>query len=290
MRKPVILLLIATFFVVFTVRAEIFEGKSLNPATIDQALLGVKPGSVVILGESHGLAAHQAQHLQILAKLRDAGLNVSVGLEFLNYPDQSFVDQYVNGEITEAAFLNLTAWQQGFNFDFYKKQLLFPQANRGEFSIALNLPRFISSKISRSGIESLTSAELALLPPNFSVGRDSYKERFAVAAGSHCASLDRCFMAQSSWDDTMAWQAVQFLAKHPNQVLVIIVGEFHAQFGGGLAWRIQQRNSLIGIRTISQLWTEGYSDDEMLTEMQPSVTEGPRADFIWLSKPDSLVK
>lgn len=290
MSKLAFLLFITTFFTIFTAGAQIFDGQNLNPASLDQVVSGVQPGSVLILGESHGLAAHQAQHLQILSKLRSAGLAVSVGLEFLNYPDQAFVDQFVQGQLSEADFLNAVAWQQGFNFDFYKKQLLFPELSQGEFSVALNLPRSISSKISRGGLESLTTDEAKLLPPDFTKGRDSYKDRFAAAAGAHCPSLDRCFMAQSAWDDTMAWQAVQFLEKHPEQVLVIVVGEFHAQFGGGLAWRIRARNSQIAIRTISQLWTEGYTADQVQAEMQPSPIEGARANFIWVSGPDSILK
>ncbi|MBC7421296.1 MAG: ChaN family lipoprotein [Bdellovibrio sp.] len=285
MRNPSFLLFITTFFSFLTLNAQIYQGTTLQEATLQQALTDVQPGSIVILGESHGMVAHQAQHMLILNQLRKQSLSVSVGLEFLNYPDQAIVDQYVAGTLNETNFLAKVAWQQGFNFDFYKQQLLFPEASRGEFSIALNLPRAISSKISKMGIESLTESELQMLPPDFKVGRDSYKERFAAAAGAHCPSLDRCFMAQSSWDDTMAWTAVQFLKQHPEQVLVIVVGEFHAQFGGGLAWRIHQRQPTISIRTISQIWAEGYTNEDIQAEMQPSLVEGPRADFIWISKP-----
>ena len=207
MRKLSFLLFITTIFSVLNLNAQIYEGQSLQPATLHQITEAVKPGSVLILGEIHGLAAHQSQHIQVLNQLRAQGLKISVGLEFLNYPDQAAVDQFVRGQITEAQFLEKVAWQQGFQFGFYKKQLLFPRTDQGEFSIALNLPRAISSKISKMGIESLTADELAVLPPNFQVGRDSYRQRFAAAAGAHCPSLDRCFMAQSSWDDTMAWTA-----------------------------------------------------------------------------------
>ena len=83
----------------------------------------------------------------------------------------------------------------------------------------------------------------------------------------------------------MARQAVQFIEKHPEQVLVIIVGEFHAQFGGGLPWRIQQRNSQIPIRMLSQVWADGYTDQDIQDALRPSLVEGPRADFILVSKP-----
>ncbi len=284
MRKSGIVLFITTILCVFTLNAQIYRGDGVNQADLEAALAGVQPGTIVILGESHGVTAHRDQHIEILTQLRKQGLKVSVGLEFLNYPDQTFLDQFRYQEIDEATFLSIVGWK-GLSFDFYRDQILFPNVMAGEFSLALNLPRSISSKLSKQGLESLTEDEWKIMPPNFSVGRDSYKERFAAAAGAHCPSLDRCFAAQSAWDDTMAWQAAQFIQRQPAQVLVIVVGEFHAQFGGGLADRIRARNSEIPILTFSQIWAEGLTDEEIQNELKPSVVEGPRADFIWLSKP-----
>lgn len=285
MSLKTVLLWIGTIIGALPVSAQLYEGKTTQLASVEQVVEGVQPGSVVFLGENHGLAAHRDQHLVILNKLREKGLKVSVGLEFLNYPDQLNVDAYINGKMEEADFLKKVGWG-GISFDYYRPQLRFPDQANGEFSLALNLPKFITSKISKQGLESLTPEEMALMPPNFEVGRDSYKKRFAEAAGAHCPNLDRCFTAQSAWDDTMAWQAEKFINAHPDQVLVIVVGEFHVQYGGGFPHRFQQRNPCIPIRTVSQIWAEGYTDEEIQSELQPSVEEGPRADFIWVSKPE----
>jgi uncharacterized iron-regulated protein len=85
----------------------------------------------------------------------------------------------------------------------------------------------------------------------------------------------------------MAWQAVKFISEHPDQVLVVVVGEFHVQYGGGIKYRIQQRLPGAEVVTLSQIWAEDMSDDEIMQEMQPSETEGPRADFIWVSRPEN---
>ena len=125
------------------------------------------------------------------------------------------------------------------------------------------------------------------MPPDFQLGRDSYKTRFADQMGGHTApNIDNFFAAQSSWDDTMAWQSVEFFKKHPDQVLVIVVGEFHVQYGGGLPDRLKARLTAAGIDssliTVSQIMTYGMSPDDIQQSMQPSATEGPRADFILL--------
>ena len=264
--------------------AQLYDGKTLQTATLTEMTSQVQPGSIVILGENHGLAAHRDQHLEVLRQLRAQGLKVSVGLEFINYTDQLSVDLYRSGDLNDEQFLSAIKWT-GFGFEFYKPQLIFPDVQNGEYSLGLNLSRTVTSKISKNGLASLDESDLALLPPNFEVGRDSYKERFMAAAGAHCKVPENCFAAQSAWDDTMAWTAVTFLKAHPEQVLVIVVGEFHAQFGGGLADRIRKRWPEAQIKILSQIWAEGMSAEEIQQELQPSAVEGPRGDYIWVSKP-----
>ncbi len=264
--------------------AQIYDGRTLQVTSLDQITQNISPGSILILGENHGLAAHRDQHMQILNQLHAQAFKVSVGLEFVNYTDQAFVNQYRSGELNDDQFLSLIDWK-GISFDFYKQQFVLPNITEGEFSLGLNLPRQISSKISKTGLDSLTTNEKALLPPNFEVGRESYKERFREAVGAHCPNFENCFTAQSSWDDTMAWVATEFIKAHPDQVLVIIVGEFHAQFGGGLADRILKRDSKAQVRIVSQIWAEGFNEEDIQQSLQPSPLEGPRADFIWVSKP-----
>lgn len=293
--KTLALPLFLSFTVCFQAKAQLYKGDTLEivqPAALfDQ----VKPGTIVILGESHGLQSHSDQHQQVLNGLRDKGLTVSVGLEFLNYTDQSFVNQYLNRQLDDQAFLAAVNWQ-GFDFKFYKDSILFPNINNNEATIGLNIPRAVTSKIAKTGLESLNADDLKLMPPNFHVGRDSYRQRFAdiihVPAGP---VLDRYFIAQSVWDDTMAWNATQFMQAHPDQVLVIIVGEFHAQYGGGLADRILARAPNTPVVILSQIWAANMaedgsvtpmSDDEIKTEITPSDVYGKRGDFIWVSKPN----
>lgn len=279
---PILLLLISLFCPVLAF-SQLYDGQKLAPATLEALVSRVMPGTVVLLGENHGLAAHRDQHLQILQELRKKGLKISVGLEFINYTDQPAVDLYRNQKLSEEEFLKTIAWA-GFGFEFYRPQLNFPDPQT-EFSLGLNIPRTITSHISKNGIGSLTPEELSLMPPDFALGRDSYKERFMAAAGAHCKNPDNCFAAQCAWDDTMAQTATQFLNAHPDQVLVIVVGEFHVQFGGGLGFRIQSRRPQTNIVSLSQIWAEDMTDNEIAAALQPSLTEGPRADFIWVSRP-----
>ena len=282
MGNPSILLLIISLFCVQPAFSQLLDGQTLQPATSQDLVSRVKPGTVLLLGENHGLGQHRDQHIEILQALRARGLKVSVGLEFVNYTDQATLNEYRSQKIDESQFLKAIGWG-GFSFDFYRQQLNFPDLQQNEKSVGLNLPRSITSHISKNGLASLTPEEAGLLPPNFSLGRDTYRQRFLQAAGAHCKVPENCFVAQCAWDDTMAYTATEFLNTHPDQVLVIVVGEFHVQYGGGLAHRILQRRPNTDILSLSQIWAEDMSAEEITQALQPSDVEGIRADYIWIS-------
>ena len=284
MLKYSLLLLILTAIHANTAFSQLYDGKNLSQTQLNALIDQVQPGTVLLLGENHGVASHRDQHIEVLSALRAKGLKVSVGMEFVNYTDQSLLNSYRAGELAEADFLKAIKWG-GFSFDFYRPQILFPELNRGETTLGLNIPRSVTSKISRQGMESLTPEERNLLPPNFELGRDSYRERFMIAAGSHCRVPQNCFIAQCAWDDTMAWKSADFIKAHPDQVLVVVVGEFHVQYGGGIKHRILQRMPEAKVMTLSQIWAEGFSEEDLQQALQPSPIEGERADYIWVSRP-----
>ncbi len=251
--------------------------------SLEQALKAVRPGQVIIIGEEHGTREQANQQVQVMQKLRDFGLKVSVGMEFFDFTQQKTVDLYRTGQILEPEFLNLVNWGQGFPFEAYRDQVLFPAVG-SEFLIALNAPRGLTSRISKVGWEGLNDDEKSLLPPGLGLGNDRYLARFNDAMGGHVppAALTRYFQAQCTWDDTMAYSAQKFITENPDQVLVIVVGEFHVQYGGGLPDRLRIRG--IEPITFSLINLEGMAADEIESSVLPSSLDGIRADFIWTSK------
>jgi len=255
-----------------------------------QIIDSVQPGTILLIGEVHGQKATHDQQMSILEALRDRGLKVSVGMEFFNYTDQDLVQKFRSGEISETDFKTAVKWS-GFDFSLYGPQLAFPKAEREEFGLGINMPRSVTQAISKNGLASLKPDQIKLMPPNFELGRDSYHDRFnELMSDGHIPTdkLANYFAAQCVWDDTMAWQTVNFMRNHQDHVFVVIVGEFHVQYGGGLPDRIAVRlaqdglDSKLKIQTISQVWAEGLNQDEIQKEITPSDKYGPRADFISL--------
>lgn len=257
--------------------------QGLTETTLEESLSLVRGGDVILLGEQHGTQAQALQQTYVIETLKKKGLKVSVGMEFFNYTQQGLVDAWRAGRLSESEFLRQIGWGAGFSFDAYRRQL---QATSSDgFIIALNAPRSLTSKVAKTGLGSLTEPEIQLLPPGLQVGNSKYLKRFKQAIGhvSDPTMIENYFMAQSIWDDTMAWRAAEFLMAHPNQVLVVIVGEFHVQYGGGLPDRMKARN-LQNLTTFSLVNLQDLSESEQASQVRPSVEYGPRADFIWTSR------
>lgn len=261
--------------------------RGLQSVSLEQALQSVRAGDVVVLGEEHGTSILPGQQLQVMQALRQKGLKVSVGMEFFDETQQGFVDAWRAGTLSEADFLKAIHWQ-GFPFDSYRGQAQFPKVGES-FTIALNAPMSLTGKIAKIGIAGLSPEDKAMLPPNFTVGNAAYFERFKNVMGgeAHLPSpqaLQNYFEAQSTWDDTMAFNATQFLKTHPDQVLVIVVGEFHVQYGGGLPDRLKARGETsMAVTTFSLLNLNGLSEEEQHQAVEPDAKDGVRADFVWTS-------
>lgn len=269
---------------------ELYAGDTKSPMAIDDFAAAIKPSDVLVIGELHGMGPIQAGQMDILNALKRKGLKISVGFEFLNYTDQSIVNNFTSGLISEETFKQSIGWGKGFDFSFYKNQILFSGSAGGQTQ-ALNMPSRITRKISQGGLVSLTAEDQLLLPPQFTLGRDTYKSRFFKSMG-HPVPADKelnYFTAQSLWDDTMAWQTVNYVQNHKDVVFVIIVGEFHVQYGGGLPDRIMQRLQAAGlnnsVKTVSQIWADGLTEQDIQNEMQADPVDGIRADYIWVGKP-----
>lgn len=265
-------------------REGFFEGSSLKILSLDDVVARVKPGGVLIISEQHGNQKHYAhQKLALEALAKTANCTVSVGLEFLSWNHQDVIDQYFDGKLIEQEFLKQVEWG-GNPFADYRDQALSPKLTAGRL-VGINAPKKLTSSIAKSGIENLSSDEVKDMPPLFELGTAVYRERFEVVMGQHVPpnALDRYFAAQSVWDDSMAWQAKEFLNRNPAHCLAVIVGDFHAAWGGGLPDRMSKRG-ISNVTVISQIETRDLSENELSSELGPHPKYGVRADGVWLSE------
>ncbi|MGZ3768378.1 MAG: ChaN family lipoprotein [Bdellovibrio sp.] len=251
--------------------------------TVEEFSATIPKGSIVIIGEQHNFQEIQQGQLAILKTLRNQGHNINVGLEFLNYNIQKQVDDFRSGKISEEVFKK-SAWGEA-DFNKYRDQLLFPNAQKGETTFAINSPKEIPVMVKTKGLANLSEEEKKLLPPNFQVGGPAYRERFKERMAGHVAdeeAMNRYFEAQSVWDDTMAWKVCE-AAKTSNNTLVIVVGQFHVENNDGVVARIHERCNTQKVTTVFQYLL--FSDEaEDLSPLAPSPKYGPLSDYLMVVK------
>lgn len=285
--------MLAVLLVSCATRAQIYDSSGLEKITLEQVIASVSSGTILVVGEVHGQAVVRDQQISILEALRAAGHRVSVGMEFFSYPDQAVVQDYRKGLISTEDFKKTINWT-GFDIGLYIPQLLFPRNEFGEMGLAINSPKSLTRQISQQGLNSLSEDQKKLMPPDYLQGNEFYRERFYnIMSGGHVpdSKLDNYFQAQSTWDETMAWQSLEFMKNHTDQVFVIIVGEFHVQYGGGLPDSLRRRIQTMGltekinVKTIAQIFTVDLTADEITEAILPSAKYGPRADYLFLVSP-----
>jgi uncharacterized iron-regulated protein len=270
-------------------------GSGKTYTTEEFAGLQAGTGRILVFGEQHATkenekdpatAEHHAHQTQLLGymvrELTRSRMHLNVGMEFLTYPHQADTDAYVGGRLGEAAFLQAVQWGAKNPFQFYRDQIKMPALARGR-TVALNMPSFVTSQVAKGGPDSLTSEQRALLPPVWERGGPEYFERFSETMQGHASpeQMENYFWAQSLWDDTMAWNAVKSLEADPAAMEVIIVGEFHTEFGHGLKARLLRQGAK-QVSTLLQVPVTKWNDEELKKALAPDPRYGNRADYLWV--------
>lgn len=260
--------------------SQLVDGRNLSPQSLEQITTQIPKGAIVIISEHHGFALHHDNQSQLLQALAPSSNHLSVGLEFLAHTVQGEIDRFLAGQLGETDFLAAVEWGS-IPFEFYRNQVLFPRQTGGQ-TLGLNAPNWLARRISSSGLDSLSEAERQLLPPNFALGNAEYRERFREVMKDHVPAekLERYFEAQSLWDDRMAETACVFQRQHPDRRLVILVGDFHAAYGGGLPDRLRARGCT-NLKVISQVEVQSLARLADETEVAPHPRWGFRADWVW---------
>src|SRR6266851_4458751 len=77
----------------------------------------VAKSAVVLLGESHTDVDHHLWQLHTLAALHGRGGNIVIGFEAFPRRLQSVLGDWVEGKLTDEAFLKASEWRQVWGYD-----------------------------------------------------------------------------------------------------------------------------------------------------------------------------
>ncbi len=250
------ILLVLSFFSVFSEEVSKTEGLPPQPEIIQKGSTSTnvdpevifnsfKNYDILIFGEEHDDTVGHKIRLDWFKKI-SASNEVVLSMEMLERDQQKTLDEYLNGQIGEKAFLNsLKLWPNHLRdyhpFLQYAKERKIPV-------IASNVPRKYVNLVSSSGLETLFPLRSVFLPPKYLIrkfSQEGYETKIKntlqghPGANSDDAMLRRFIDAQYLWDTGMADAiANAFLTR--GKKVVHINGRFHSDDGFGVTHRLRE--------------------------------------------------
>lgn len=210
---------------------------------------------IVYVGELHQRPEHIANLLELVCRLREREKAVAIGVEFLQQPFQPYVDDYLAGRIDESALRRLSDYDRrwGYDFEVYAPVLRYARAH-GLALLALNVPSELSRKVARHGLASLDVAERAVLPAGLENAPRNYGGHADAAYLDNAhqgMSRERFTDALLLWDEGMAARAGHYVETNPDTTLVVLAGNGHIAWPGGIPERVTRMTGLSGPMVIN---------------------------------------
>jgi uncharacterized iron-regulated protein len=244
------------------------------PLSLTQLIAELSEADVVILGEYHDDPATHRMQLEVLRLMAAAHQdNLVLTMEMFERDVQPVIDEYWQGRITEARFLEGSRPWKNYQTDY--RPLIEFARSRGIPLIAANPPTELARKVAREGIDgffaALTSQQAAWIALETTAPDDAYWQRFLAVMGggdpTHGgmdeARIRQFYCAQCLKDDTMAESIVAAARwwRHPAidkrqyqpapRPVLHINGSFHSDFAHGVPQRVRQREPEFAVRTVA---------------------------------------
>ncbi len=221
-----------------------------SPNSLDSRIQQTR---VVLVGETHTNYGHHLNQLAIIKKTHKKWGGVfSIGLEMVQQPFQSYLEDYIGGKITEREMLRGVQWYSRWRYDFRLYRPIFDFAKQHKIPlIALNIPQELTKRISKVGIDGLTIEERKQLPALVDKSNAEYTARLRKIFGMHAhgkkfneKGFKKFVDAQLAWDEGMAFAASNYLRKHPSGRMVILAGSGHLINREGIPSRLDRQLTL----------------------------------------------
>ncbi|MBW5798911.1 ChaN family lipoprotein [Halomonas elongata] len=214
------------------------DGKG-TPVATDVWMRDLADQQVVMLGEQHDRLAHHRWQLQTLAGLHALHPDMVIGLEMLPRKAQPVLDDWVAGDLSEAAFLEASDWSSTWGYDpaLYWPILHFARM-QGVPLKALNVSAELRQRLVEEGWQAVPAADrfdMTAPAPASPAYRAELADVFAAhdhAAETDDADLERFIDAQLVWDRAMASGLAEASAE--GKLVVGLMGLRHLSDGHGV--------------------------------------------------------
>lgn len=249
----------------------------LDPATNGQLLWSalleqIDAVDVVLLGEQHDHAIGHAVQLAIVEDVMDKYPQSVLALEMLERDEQLIADDYMEDYIDANTLASLTHsknWGGKGGWEAWYQPIIDAVKVRGGSIVAANAPRRYVRLARIEGYERIDELpqerrKFIDYPEELSGGK--YRQRFWELSshgedGDEVVEIDvttidpsdpilPTFKSMQSWDATMAQSIVNAKPTKERKV-VLLVGQFHVEYDGGVVQELRRRMPSASVLVIS---------------------------------------
>ncbi|WML89231.1 ChaN family lipoprotein [Thiothrix lacustris] len=210
---------------------------------------------VVFVGEVHDRYDHHLNQLAVLRALHQKNPNIAIGVEWFQQPFQAVVNDFLAGKINETELLRGTEYFERWGYDYRQLRPIMEYAKANHLPvIALNAPVELTRKVSKGGLEALSSTERAQLPATINPPDTAYRARLQKIFAVHSkdkTQFEHFLTVQRIWDETMAYNVVNYLQKHPQHQVVVFAGVGHISDGAGIPADVIRQIPAIKLATVA---------------------------------------
>jgi len=200
---------------------------------------------LVYVGEVHDNPASHRLELDILRSMQASHSGqVTLGMEMFNHGQQTALDRWVKGELSEKDFLRESRWYEnwGGDFELYRELMEFCRDQKIPV-IGLNASKALGQKVSMTPL-ALLDEETRNLLPEMDMDDPYQREMIQKIFGAHGAGatlLDSFSRRQTLWDETMAATVADYMQQHSGRRMLVIAGGWHVNYGIGIPRRVHRR-------------------------------------------------
>jgi uncharacterized iron-regulated protein len=232
---PITLSVVILFGVLNAIQAHlthrVYDLQNNKERLMSDVISDLKRNRIILVGEHHANQSHHFAQLNVIQSLQESGVETAIGLEMFRSDSQRELDRWVAGEVGEEEFVNTFYDNWGYSWESYR--VIFDYAKKHKIPlIGLNVPREITRQVATQGFQSLSKEQKGKLS-NIACRVDKeYMDYIKKAFGGHAhGKLNFSYFceAQLVWDTVMAVNALDYLDKNPNALIVVLTGIGHAQ-------------------------------------------------------------
>lgn len=260
---------------------QIIDTSSNKNVSWKEIIAKMDQNEILIWGEEHEDSDGHTAQLDFLKKLVDF-YPTALSLEMLEKDQQSIIDEYSRGFISEKQMLSSIPHWKNFATDYLP---LVKQAKESYVPIVCaNPPRRYVNAVARKGLlaySDFSEDAYRYVPSAYTLGiyqSDSYLAKLRamfqeehVSPAKQPMSSESMILAQYMWDQGMA-ESVSRESYKSGRKIFHINGRFHSDEGGGVAYRLKQMGHKVLVLSV---FPEGKEENQKFQKI---------ADFVILTK------